>query len=304
MISLNHPNIVHCYDFFENHQFFYLILEYLEGGELFERLLEKTLYCEEEARDLVGNILNGMKYCHERNIAHRDMKPENLILSSLRNNCEVKITDFGLATRVQTSIKKMKLHDKCGTPGYCAPEILSSTPYDVSVDMWSIGIIAYILLCGYPPFQDNDQIELFNKIKSGKFVFHEKYWESVSFEAKDFISHLLVLDPTVRYNVDEALLHPWLNLNIAKEFKSHILKYHLVNKDISSHVPVSEQHINDHMRLTSTHKFKASVRALIAIHRMQHHFGMKSDTNESSNLDADMARESPLYEGIRNPNED
>lgn len=141
----------------------------------------QTFYNEKEARDLVFILLSAVKYLHDRNIVHRDLKPENVLLTSKKDDAEIKLADFGFAERV-TSMNS--LTTQCGTPGYVAPEILKNDKYGKPVDMWSIGVITYILLGGYPPFHDENQRNLFSKIKRGKYEFHAEYWSAVSDEAK------------------------------------------------------------------------------------------------------------------------
>lgn len=129
MQSLNHPHIVHCFDFFEEERYYYLVLEFMEGGELFDRIVKKTVYNEKEARDVVKILVDAIKYCHDRNIVHRDLKPENLLLSSKSDDADLKIADFGFAIRTGTG---NMLSTQCGTPGYIAPEILENKPYGKS----------------------------------------------------------------------------------------------------------------------------------------------------------------------------
>jgi calcium/calmodulin-dependent protein kinase I len=149
----------------------------------------------------------GMKYCHDKGIAHRDLKPENLLLTTTTDDAIVKIADFGFAIK---GAAKSSLQTQCGTPGYVAPEILNNKPYGKAVDMWSIGVITYILLGGYPPFHDENQKNLFKKIKKGEFEFHEEYWGAVSDEAKDLIRGLLRVDSETRLTVDQVLSHAWV----------------------------------------------------------------------------------------------
>jgi len=130
-----------------------------------------------------------MNYLHERKIAHRDLKPENLLLRSVEDDAAIKIADFGFAKKVTSK----KLTTQCGTPGYVAPEILEGVPYDESADMWSVGVILYILLGGYPPFHEDNQKELFKKIRKGSFEFHTEYWSQISDDAKDLIRGLLTV---------------------------------------------------------------------------------------------------------------
>ena len=139
----------------------------------------------------------------------RDLKPENLLLTSETDDASIKVADFGFAIQ---GAAKSSLTTQCGTPGYVAPEILRSEPYGKAVDMWSIGVITYILLGGYPPFHDDNQKALFRKIKKGEFEFHEEYWGGVSDEAKNLITGLLQIDPNNRLTVDDMLKHPWVCL--------------------------------------------------------------------------------------------
>ena len=146
--ELKHPNIIRLYDVFDESQFYYLVTECLFGGELFDRIVSKSYYSEKEARDVCRILFQSMAYCHGRSIAHRDLKPENLLLQSETNDSEVKIADFGFAKKCLTP---NCLSTQCGTPGYVAPEILEGVKYDMKSDMWSLGVITYILLGGYPP---------------------------------------------------------------------------------------------------------------------------------------------------------
>jgi calcium/calmodulin-dependent protein kinase I len=211
--SLDHPNIVKLLDFFEEEKFFYVVLEFLPGGELFERIVKKSFYNEKEARDVVRTVCLGMKYCHDRGIAHRDLKPENLLLTTANDDAIVKIADFGFAKR-SCGVGSSLLETHCGTPVFMAPEILRNQSYSLAVDMWSIGVITYILLGGYPPFQESNTNRLFKKIVNGRYEFPEQYWGGVSDSAKDLIRGLLQVDPKTRFSVDDVLNHPWVSLSL------------------------------------------------------------------------------------------
>eukprot|EP01038_Epipyxis_sp_PR26KG_P008075 gene8075-10938_t len=204
--KFHHTNIIKAFDFFEEEKQFYVILEYVDGGELFDRIVQRQFYNENEARNLVVILLNAIKYCHDRNVVHRDLKPENLLLMSKEDDADMKLADFGFAVQVDGDT----ITHQCGTPGYIAPEILEKKPYGKAVDMWSFGVILYILLGGYPPFHDENQKNLFRKILRCDYKFHPEFWSAVSDEAKDLIKGLLVLNPHQRLTVDQALAHPWL----------------------------------------------------------------------------------------------
>ena len=169
---MSHPNIVQLINFYDEPKQYLIVMEYLEGGELFDRIVKKSFYNEKEARDLAFIMLSAVKYMHDLNVVHRDLKPENLLLKSVSDDADVKIADFGFAAYS----KGDDLKEQCGTPGYVAPEILARKPYGKAVDMWSVGVITYILLGGYPPFHHENQKELFKIIQKGHFEFHKEYW--------------------------------------------------------------------------------------------------------------------------------
>ena len=166
MRSVDHPNIVKLYDFFDEKRYYYMAIELMEGGELFERIVKKTFYNEKEARDLIRILLDALAYLHHRHIVHRDLKPENLLLKSPYNDFDIKLADFGFAKKVNGK----SLDTQCGTPGYVAPEILKGAKYGTEVDMWSCGVIVYILLGGYPPFHDDNHAILYRKIKAADYT--------------------------------------------------------------------------------------------------------------------------------------
>eukprot|EP00977_Amphora_coffeiformis_P012882 scaffold3271_cov181-Amphora_coffeaeformis.AAC.9 len=205
--SAKHPKIMAVIDFFEEDDAFYLVMELMEGGDVFDRILSLQRYTEKDARDLVRFLLETVLHIHSKGIAHRDLKPQNLLLKSKENNADIKVADFGFACRVHTP---QSLTTRCGTPTYVAPEILKNIPYDQSGDMWSVGVIIYVLLVGYPPFADNNQSVLFQKIRVGDYTFHPEEWKGISEDAKDLIKHLLVVDPLQRWTARQALESNWL----------------------------------------------------------------------------------------------
>eukprot|EP00903_Cladosiphon_okamuranus_P012203 g11446.t1 len=208
MRELDHPNLVSIYDFFQDDpKYYYMVLELMSGGELFDRIVQKQYYNEAEARDVCLTLLEAMKYTHGQGVVHRDLKPENLLLADPNDDSSIRIADFGFAVSVLDGY----VSEQCGTPNYVAPEILRSQPYGTSVDMWSTGVIIYIILAGYPPFHDEDQNRLYRKIKAGRFRFDPEYWNDVSSEAKDLIRKLLTVDPDRRITAAEACEHPWLS---------------------------------------------------------------------------------------------
>lgn len=168
LMELNHKNIVRCYDFFSDkpNAIYWMVLEIVEGGELFERITAKTVYNEAEARTTVLMFLDALAYLHDKKIAHRDLKPENLLLKSKDDDTQLKLADFGFATETDGDNLKQGL----GTPNYVAPEIVKGENYGIGVDMWAAGVIMFILLGGYPPFYEEGEENNRNIVK-GKFKF-------------------------------------------------------------------------------------------------------------------------------------
>jgi len=208
LMELQHQHIIRLYDVFEEKDFWYLVTEKMTGGELFDRIVSKSFYNEKEARDVCKILFEAIGHCHSHDVAHRDLKPENLLLRAEDNDSEIKIADFGFAKKVLAP--DSLLTEQCGTPGYVAPEVLKGVPYDTKADMWSLGVIIYILLGGYPPFIEDNTRELFRIIRKGKYEFHEEYWGSVSADAKDLISCLLTVSPGKRLSASDALKHKWM----------------------------------------------------------------------------------------------
>ncbi|KAL4128982.1 hypothetical protein PRIC2_004994 [Phytophthora ramorum] len=215
--EMQHPHIVKLYDVFQEDKYFFLVTEYMPGGELFERIVKKNFYSEREARDLVKVLLETIAFCHNADVVHRDLKPENLLLSSAEDDADIKLADFGFAKKSAIQNGDAGLVTACGTPGYVAPEILMSKPYGKEVDIWSIGVITYILLCGYPPFHHDNQGVLFRLIKAGRYEFDSPYWDDVSTEAKDLINKMLVLKPADRWSARQLLEHPWIAGDAVKD---------------------------------------------------------------------------------------
>jgi len=206
MKKLQHPNIIQLMEVIDSPDTLYLIIEYAGGGELFDAIVNKGQYSEADAGKIIKQILEAIQYVHDHGIAHRDLKPENLLLSAEAKEDCIKIADFGLSK----DFGQEQLQTSCGTPDYVAPEVLLGEPYDMSVDIWSIGVICYVLLCGFPPFYGETQKELFENIMSGTFDFPSPEWDSVSDGAKTFIKKILVVDASKRYTAEQALNDPWL----------------------------------------------------------------------------------------------
>ncbi|XP_053717650.1 death-associated protein kinase 2 [Synchiropus splendidus] len=206
--ALQHPNIVFLKDVFESKSEVVLILEIVSGGELFDFIAEKENLLESEAIEFMKQILKGLAFMHSKNIAHFDLKPENIMLSD--NKCthpNIKLIDFGLAHRFYQG---EEYQSSSGTPQYIAPELVKSEPLSTAADMWSIGVITYILLSGLSPFQGDDNNETLRNVIAVNYQFDNHYFSLTSSMAKDFIQKLLVKNPSERMTADEGLLHPWI----------------------------------------------------------------------------------------------
>ncbi|XP_045315241.1 serine/threonine-protein kinase Chk2 isoform X2 [Leopardus geoffroyi] len=204
------PCIIKIKDFFEAEDY-YIVLELMEGGELFDRVVGNKRLKEATCKLYFYQMLLAVQYLHENGIIHRDLKPENVLLSSQKEDCLIKITDFGQSKILgETSL----MRTLCGTPTYLAPEVLNSfgtAGYNRAVDCWSLGVILFICLSGYPPFSEHKtQVSLKDQITSGKFNFIPEVWAEVSEKALDLVKKLLIVDPKVRFTTEEALRHPWL----------------------------------------------------------------------------------------------
>uniref|UniRef100_A0A8B9GBA0 Calcium/calmodulin dependent protein kinase I n=1 Tax=Amazona collaria TaxID=241587 RepID=A0A8B9GBA0_9PSIT len=216
--KIKHPNIVALDDIYESSTHLYLIMQLVSGGELFDRIVEKGFYTERDASALIRQILDAVKYLHDMGIVHRDLKPENLLYYSMDEDSKIMISDFGLS-KIEGCGSVMST--ACGTPGYVAPEVLAQKPYSKAVDCWSIGVIAYILLCGYPPFYDENDAKLFEQILRAEYEFDSPYWDDISDSAKDFIQHLMEKDPCKRFTCEQALQHPWIAGDTALDKNIH-----------------------------------------------------------------------------------
>jgi len=235
MKQVDHPNVLSLKEIFENPSELALVMELVTGGELFFKIVEQGSYSEKDASNIVRQILDGVKYLHGMGIAHRDLKPENLLCSGEGSDMKIKIADFGLS---KIFAGGQKLETSCGTPDYAAPEVLTGeSAYDKSVDLWSIGVITYVLLCGYPPFYATSQPALFERIIRAEYDFPDPEWSNISETAKDFIRNLLVIDAKKRLTVEQCLDHPFVTHNTASsalKIESSMAKYNTERKKLAA----------------------------------------------------------------------
>ncbi|CAM9615846.1 unnamed protein product, partial [Phaeothamnion confervicola] len=236
-------------DFFEADDVYHLVMELVEGGELFDRVVARQNYSELEARECIRGMLAAIAYCHNVGVVHRDIKPENVLLASQDNDHDIKLADFGLAQAVSSSAVLLM---QCGTPSYVAPEILKAQPYGKAVDVWSVGVVSFILLCGYPPFYASQTDQLYAKIKRGKVRFDDVVWDSVSADAKDLLRGMMTVEPDDRLTAEKALCHRWFVDHDATELQLRDLGGALRQ-----------------MRLFhARRKFKAAIRSAIIVRRL------------------------------------
>uniref|UniRef100_A0A8C7WMA5 Serine/threonine-protein kinase DCLK2 n=1 Tax=Oryzias sinensis TaxID=183150 RepID=A0A8C7WMA5_9TELE len=207
---VRHPSIIQLMEVDETPTQLFLVMELVKGGDLFDAITSSTKYSERDASAMVYNLAGAVKYLHRMNIVHRDIKPENLLVCEYPDGTKsLKLGDFGLATVVEGP-----LFTVCGTPTYVAPEIIAETGYGLKVDIWAAGVIAYILLCGFPPFrsENNVQEELFDQILRGKLEFPSPDWDTISLPAKMLISQMLQVNVDARFTAEEVLSHPWVTV--------------------------------------------------------------------------------------------
>ncbi|XP_075054994.1 serine/threonine-protein kinase DCLK2 isoform X1 [Mixophyes fleayi] len=207
--QVKHPNIIMLIEEMDTTTELYLVMELVKGGDLFDAITSSTKYTERDASAMVYNLSSAMDYLHSLNIVHRDIKPENLLVCEYPDKTKsLKLGDFGLATVVDGP-----LYTVCGTPTYVAPEIIAETGYGLKVDIWAAGVITYILLCGFPPFrsENNLQEDLFDQILIGKLEFPSPYWDNITDSAKELISCMLQVNVEDRYMAEQILSHPWVS---------------------------------------------------------------------------------------------
>lgn len=218
---LDHPNIIKIYDYYLNpSNTIDLISEFIPGEELFSKIKKQQIFKEDQAARIMTQLFSAIKTCHDNNIVHRDIKPENIMLYDEEKN-KIKLIDFGTAKLLENNDK---CTDKIGTPTYIAPEILKGVPYDFKCDLWSAGVLMYIMLSGAKPFTGFTDEQIFNSIQSNEISFSEKEWKNISESAKKLTKALLIKDPSKRINVDEALNSEWIKNKNKKHNLTYILK--------------------------------------------------------------------------------
>lgn len=207
--KVDHPHCVRLEAIYSTQNHLYLVLEYCKGGELFDMICQHSHFTENQAVKVVRQVNSALEYLHNLGIVHRDIKPENILLLEPHPDSVVKLTDFGLANRLDG--KDLKFWTSCGTLYYAAPEVLSTSSYTHKIDFWSLGVVMYVLLVGYLPFYHDHRAKTIDLIRRGKVHFDMNDWGDISPEARDLIRHLLTVDAKKRYGHEEIKNHAWLS---------------------------------------------------------------------------------------------
>lgn len=267
--EMDHPNIISLRQLFDKNNFCFLIMEYCDGGEIFNKIIEYTYFSEQLARHVFVQLLLAVEYLHKKHIVHRDIKPENLLFRAIPYRPRtweefekskrasddgtkvdegqfvegegggaigiIKLADFGLSKQfVPNNSSNESLKTPCGTAGYTAPEVIACNKpgadgmlmegiqsYSKSVDIWSLGCFLYTVLCGFPPFYDDDPDKLIYKITGGDYVFLKPWWDEISDDAKDLVSKMLIIDPKKRITIEQLWKHPWLKHHVKDKSPSY-----------------------------------------------------------------------------------
>eukprot|EP00439_Symbiodinium_sp_Y106_P012243 s5599_g1.t2 len=233
--KLDHPNVVRLYETFKDARKIYLVMELCTGGELFDRIVDEAPsgFDEAHAAKYIRQILSAICYLHAHRFAHRDVKPENFLFHDPSAESQLKIIDFGLACQFEPGVK---MSTKAGTAYYVAPEVLKGG-YDEKCDVWSAGVISFVLLCGFPPFAGDKDPEILKKVKTGTFEFRSPEWDPISQGAKNLITQMLTFDPSIRPTAEVVLLSPWLKFKgtpkpapLSKDFVTRLSGFRAFSK--------------------------------------------------------------------------
>ncbi|GJQ09871.1 hypothetical protein GpartN1_g1662.t1 [Galdieria partita] len=283
-VGNGYPYVAQLYEVCEDEKFVYLIMELLSGGELFDQIVQRGHFSERDASAIASCMISSVAHCHSKHVVHRDLKPENFVFESRAHDAKLKLIDFGLAAIMASPASTFRTI--CGSPSYVAPEILYQKPYTYKVDVWSLGVIIYILLAGYAPFEAKDEKELFRRIKHDPVRMEGKEWDAVSSDAKHFVASLLEKDPRKRPSCEECLEHPWI------EKGQHILEeqYHL------------EHTVKNLKQFNARRNWHAAVAGVTAMNRMArlahlHHHVLRAVS------ETDQSEASPLEDKTNNEDE-
>ncbi len=229
--KLSHPHIMEVYEAYEDKNHFYIIAELCQGSELYEMILKKKTFHESDAAVIMQKLLSAINYCHQNQIVHRDIRPENIIVDT---KLDIKLIEWGTARRFERS-KLMSVVKNIG-PYYLSPEVISGV-YDEKCDIWSLGVILYILLCGYPPFNGSTKEQIIQTIQAGVYDFPENEWEDVSDEAKSLVKAMLTYDSEQRPSAADCISYPFFQIyrrgedkTLSKSIITNMKKFHVDSK--------------------------------------------------------------------------
>lgn len=206
LTSLDHPNILKCYEIFEDSWKFYVAMDYCAGGELFDKIIQLKRFSEVQAAEILFQLLSAISYCHERHVTHRDLKPENILLEEKNDGLSIKVADFGSSSFIDS---KKKLSGCFGSAYYVAPEVLLGD-YNEKCDIWSVGVIMFILLTGKPPYNGRDEKVILEQVKNTPLQITNADWPNISNDAIDLLQHLLIVNYKDRISAKQALEHRWI----------------------------------------------------------------------------------------------
>mmetsp|Transcript_20530 Transcript_20530/g.51371 ORF Transcript_20530/g.51371 Transcript_20530/m.51371 type:complete len:689 (-) Transcript_20530:168-2234(-) len=280
MERIDHPNCVAFYGTYESSRHIYIVMELVTGGQLLERIVKKDHYSETEAAKVFVQVVRAIEYMHSKGVVHRDLKPENLLYKTKEENSQIKVCDFGLGRAVaveEAAGGRSRFWSRCGSPDYVAPEVLMRNGYGMECDVWSAGVILYIMLCGTPPFGHASVMIKFDRIKKGMFAFPDSHWAGVSEEAKDMVSCMLNIDPRTRHTCKQALEHPWL-----KRLASDQLP--------TSNMPQMQKRLRE---WNAGRKLIAAIHTVTALHRMTQEIDIDLPSQEDAQRFLEELKEQP-----------
>lgn len=231
--SLHHPHMIPMMDVFDDGRRVKMVLELCGGGDLFDEICRQKArkFDERLSAEVTVTLARSIGYLHSHFVVHRDLKPENILLTKpFSEGGILKVTDFGLAHLCKLEPKLHIMHTCCGTPHYVAPEVLSSNQYSTEVDFWSIGVILYIMLSGFQPFNSHSIHEMYGMIIRGQYKFPSPQWDGISAEAIDLVKRLMTCDPKKRYTAEQVQQHAWIRKHVDFKEMERKEQHHLTQQ--------------------------------------------------------------------------
>lgn len=241
----HHPHIICLHEVYSDDKNFYLVMDLCRGGDLFSKIVSEGSFSEKDAATYCWQLATALDFMHKKGVTHRDLKPENLLLNDSKNMSDLKVADFGLSKFIES---QSQMKTVCGTWAYAAPEIIKRMPYSNSVDIWSLGVLQFVLLSGYHPFDvygDLPEPQLLRKIVMCKYDFDDEVWQGVSQEAMDLIKKLLQVNPKNRMTLEDYLNDPWITGNGVQHNEES--NPHMINKLhalMTAKTAIKKMHLN------------------------------------------------------------